>query len=176
MSISRGAAKYGVRAIYGGLAGALGAACMTVIRMTARRRGVIEKTVPQAAEEWLAVRSGLSATRHPAPHHLLDQLMHAGYGAALGAAYGLTVGGRTPHAAARGVGFGLATWLLGSWIVMPLLGAKGTPARRPASENAIDLLAHLAFGLATSVVAEELGQQGNHRPSTDAVRRFSRVG
>ena len=38
------------RIVYGALAGALGAACMTVLRMAARRRGVIEKTVAQAAE------------------------------------------------------------------------------------------------------------------------------
>ena len=35
------------RIIYGTLSGAIGAACMTVIRMAARRRGLIDKTVSQ---------------------------------------------------------------------------------------------------------------------------------
>ena len=34
------AKQVGSRLVYGALAGAMGAACMTVIRMAARRRGV----------------------------------------------------------------------------------------------------------------------------------------
>src|SRR3954466_8187295 len=88
-----------IRAIYGALAGSLGAACMTVIRMAARRRGVIEKTVPQAAEEWVADRTRFGRRAPPVLHHVADQAMHLAYGSALGAGYALTV--RRPSSASR---------------------------------------------------------------------------
>jgi hypothetical protein len=164
------------RAGYGALAGMLAAACMTVIRTAARRRGVIEKTVPQAVEEWLSARTGLGAGSHPAVHHLADQALHFGYGAALGSLYGLTVGGRTRTLLARGAGYGVATWLFGSWCVMPLMRAKQAAWKKRTSENAVDLAAHLAFGLATALVAEELNNQSDRGPSSDMQRRLSNVG
>ena len=71
------------RAGYGAMAGVLAAASMT-IRMAARRRGIIEKTVPQTVEEWLASRAGVGAGAPPALHHLTDQVLHFGYGASAG--------------------------------------------------------------------------------------------
>jgi len=164
------------RAGYGALAGVVAAACMTVIRTAARRRGVIEKTVPQAVEEWLSARTGLGAGSHPGAHHLLDQILHFGYGAVLGACYGLTARGRSRAVLARGGGFGLATWLFGSWLVMPLIRVKQAPWRKGASENAVDVIAHVAYGLATALVAEELGEQSNRGPSSDIYRRAVKVG
>src|SRR5215471_17075451 len=111
--------KLVARGVYGALAGVIGAACMTVIRMAARRRGMIEKTVPQAAEEWLAHRTGKGGGSHPAAHHVADHLMHLAYGAMLAIPYGLFVRSRSRTMLARGVGFGTATWLLGSWLVLP---------------------------------------------------------
>ena len=72
------------RIIYGTLSGAIGAACMTVIRLAARRRGLIDKTVSQTAEEWLAVRMKVRGPHDRTLHHLFDQLLHTGYGASLG--------------------------------------------------------------------------------------------
>ena len=43
-----------VRLVYGALSGSVAAACMTVVRSAARRRGMIEKTVPQVVEESIA--------------------------------------------------------------------------------------------------------------------------
>jgi len=165
-----------VRIIEGALAGSLAAACMTVVRMTARRRGIIEKTVPQAAEEWLAHRAGLGRDVHPVLHHLADQALHIGYGAALGVGYALAKRGRSRHVAARGIAYGLGTWLAGSWLLLPLLRAKQAPWRRHPSENAVDLLAHLVFGAAAAVVSEELAAQPNRGPSSDVRRRATRVG
>jgi hypothetical protein len=168
--------KLSVRMIYGALAGSLAAACMTVIRMTARRRGIIEKTVPQAAEEWLAHRAGLGWTAHPALHHLTDQAMHIAYGATLGAGYAMATRTRARNLAARGIGFGLATWFGGSWILLPLLRTKQAAWRKRPSENAVDLIAHLVFGAATALLSEELAAQSNHGPSSDASRYVKRVG
>jgi hypothetical protein len=169
--------KLAVQIIYGALAGSLSAACMTVIRMAARRRGIIEKTVPQAAEEWLAHRSGLGRDAHPVLHHLTDQALHIGYGATLGVAYALATRGRSGNnVVARGIVYGLATWFGGSWLLLPLLRAKQAAWRKRVSENAVDLLAHLTFGAATALLADELAAQPNRGPSSDLTRRLTRVG
>jgi hypothetical protein len=164
------------RVLRGAIAGAIGAACMTVIRMGARRRGIIEKTIPQAVEEWAAARLPGADRAPPVLHHLADQLMHVGYGAVLGAFYGLGVHRRTRTALLRGAGYGIAIWIAGSWIALPLVGAKGAPWRRRSSENLIDVLAHVAFGTATAVVSEEMAVQSNRGPTSDAHRRASRIG
>ena len=164
------------RIVYGAIAGSLAAACMTVIRMTARRRGMIEKTVPQAAEEWLAHRSGLGRNAHPVLHHLTDQVLHIGYGAALGVGYAMAARRPARNLVARGIGYGLATWFGGSWLLLPLLRAKQAAWRKRVSENAVDLLAHLTFGAATALLAEELAAQPNRGPSSDLTRRLTRVG
>ena len=158
------------------MAGATAAACMTVIRMAARRRGLIEKTVPQAVEETLAARMGKGARSHPAIHHLTDQLLHFGYGAALGSCYGLTVRGRTRSLAARGTAYGVLTWALGSCIVLPLIRAKQAAWQKRTAENTVDLIAHLVFGLATALIAEELAAQSSRGPSSDTTRRLTQVG
>ena len=165
-----------VRIIYGALSGSLAAACMTVIRMTARRRGVIEKTVPQAAEEWLSQRSGLGRDAHPVLHHLADQALHLGYGAALGVGYAIASRDRSRHAVAGGLAYGVATWVAGSWLLLPLLRAKQAAWRKRPSENAVDLLAHLVFGAATAIVSGELSTQADRGPSSDPHRRATRVG
>jgi len=164
------------RAAYGALAGVVAAACMTVIRAAARRRGIIEKTVPQAAEEWLSARTGLGAGSHPAAHHVTDQILHFGYGALLGSCYGLSVRGRSRTVLARGAGYGLATWLFGSWLVMPSIRIKQAPWRKHASENAVDVVAHVVYGVATALVAEELSVQSDRGPSSDTHRRSVKVG
>ena len=165
-----------VRAIYGALAGSLAAACMTVIRMSARRRGMIEKTVPQAVEEWVASRAGAGRGAHPVLHHLADQGMHLAYGATLGVGYALAARKSSSRVGARGLGYGIAAWLFGSWGLLPLLKAKQAPWRKRPTENAVDLLAHLVFGAATALVAEELSAQDDRGPSSDESRRATRVG
>ena len=162
--------------LYGALAGGLGAACMTVIRMAARRRGLIEMTVPQAAEEWISQRTGWGAGARPAAHHLADQALHLGYGTALGVGYALLLRGRPARIGLWGVGYGLAIWFGGSWLALPLLKAKQSAWHKSVAENAVDLLAHTVFGLATAVVTEQLQSQPDRGPSSDAHRRLLRVG
>jgi uncharacterized membrane protein YagU involved in acid resistance len=171
--------------VRGALSGAIGAACMTPLRLAARRRGVIDKTVSQAAEEWLANRTTAGAAADPALHDLADQVLHAGYGALLGAVYALAAS-QSPRrmllgGGGGGLGVGLAvgftTWAFGSWLLMPLLGAKRPPWRKRLSENAIDLLAHAVFGWTTVLMTAELSAESpRRRPTTDAHRRTLRVG
>lgn len=143
-------------AAYGALAAGIGAACMTVVRSVARRFGFIEKTVPQVVEEWLAASIRLDSGGKPSLHHALDQVLHVGYGAAYGAAYGALCGGRPHRTVPSGVVLGVGTWLIGSGIVLPVTGAGRGLWRRALTENGVDLLAHLVFGLATEVVRDDL--------------------
>src|SRR5436309_3180684 len=106
------------RIIYGTLSGAIGAACMTVIRLAARRRGLIDKTVSQTAEEWLAVRMNIRGPHDRTLHHLFEQMLNTGYGASLAILYSLGRGRREP-AVHWGALFGVGTWLGGSWLLMP---------------------------------------------------------
>jgi hypothetical protein len=167
-------------AIYGALGGVIGAACMTVFRTLAHRRGVIDKSVPQAAEEWLTRRTGRAWPAEPAVHHAFDQLLHFGYGAALGAAYGAVVA--RPRRPGRkstlviGSGFGAAAWLFGSWLLLPLLDVKRAPWRASLPETAVDLAAHLIYGASTALLVDELAQQTDHLPSPDGLRLKARVG
>ncbi|HVT06770.1 MAG TPA: DUF6789 family protein [Polyangia bacterium] len=165
----------GRRLVYGALGGVVGAACMTAVRMAARRRGMIDKTVSQTAEEWLTAHVDVPVPREPALHHALDQALHFGYGAALGLAYAL-VAPRRPDGGGRGLAFGVATWFLGSWAMMPALGAKRPPWRKSLAENAVDVAAHGLYGVVTALVAGEMQRQPDHGPTSDAHRYFTRSG
>ncbi len=165
----------GRRLIYGALGGVVGAACMTAVRMAARRRGLIEKTVSQTAEEWLAAHAELPVPREPAFHHALDQALHFGYGGTLGLAYALAAG-RRPDGRGRGLAFGVATWLLGSWALMPALGTKRPPWRKSVAENAVDLAAHGLYGVVTALVAGEMQRQPDRGPTSDRHRYAVRSG
>lgn len=163
------------RLVYGALGGVVGAACMTAVRMAARRRGIIDKMVSQTAEEWATARVAARVPREPALHHALDQAMHLGYGATLGLAYA-AVARRGLDGAGRGIEFGVASWLLGSWALMPALGAKRPPWRKSLAENAVDLAAHGLYGVVTALVAGEMQGQPDHGPSSDARRYAARTG
>jgi hypothetical protein len=164
----------GRKVVYGALGGMVGAACMTAIRFAARGRGVIDKTVSQTAEEWLTSRVDLPIPREPALHHALDQALHLGYGATLGAVHGALTGRRS--SARGGAWFGVATWLFGSWFLMPSLGAKRAPWRKSLVENATDLGAHALYGLVTALVAGEMQRQPDHHQTSDALRHAARTG
>ncbi|MES1210204.1 MAG: DUF6789 family protein [Pseudomonadota bacterium] len=165
----------GRRLVYGALGGMIGAACMTAVRLAARRRGLIDKTVSQTAEEWLAARANVPVPHEPALHHALDQALHFGYGGTLGLAYALAAG-RHPDGRGRGLAFGVATWFLGSWALMPALGAKRPPWRKSIAENAVDLAAHSLYGVVTALVAGEMQRQPDHRPTSDSHRFAVRSG
>jgi uncharacterized membrane protein YagU involved in acid resistance len=160
------------RIIYGALGGAIGAACMTPLRLAARRRGWIEKTVSQTAEEWLGDRLGLPS--EPALHHALDQMLHLGYGATLGVGYAFVVGRhRRPW---TGPAYGTLAWFIGSWALLPALGAKRSSWRSPMLDNMVDLAAHVLYGAVTALVSSEMMRQQSHGPSSNLRRFLARTG
>jgi hypothetical protein len=163
------------RVVYGALGGMVGAACMTALRLAVRRKGAIDKTVSQTAEEWLTAHLDVPLPREPALHHALDQALHLGYGATMGAAYGL-VAGRRRETGGAGALFGVVTWLFGSWFLMPSLGAKRPPWRKSLAENATDLGAHALYGVVTALVAGEMRRQPDHHQTSDLLRYATRSG
>lgn len=168
-----GMERRSTRAAHAAVAGVIGAACMTVIRSAARHAGLIEKTVPQAIEETLT--SAARSAPPEAPHRAIDQLMHLGYGAVMGALAAPLVP-RHRSLPARAIGLGVGTWMVGAILVVPLLGAGPSAWRRSATENAVDLAAHLGFGFATELVRGDFHRHEAHRDTSLGERRRARLG
>jgi hypothetical protein len=160
----------------GALGGAIAANTMTVVRMAARRRGLVQKTVPQVMEEWLLRRLGVDLPGGPLAHHALDQVLHVGFGSVLGALDGLLFRWQRPSTVPRGLALGVATWAFSGAILMPALRAGKPIWRASAAENALNLGAHLLFGVSNALLTEELLEQTDRGPSSDAERRREPTG
>ena len=176
--MSRKTAKYSRAEIIasGALAGAVAANPMTLLRMWARRAGLIDKTVPQVMEEWLIKRLNLRVPGGHVGHHALDQLMHVGYGSMLGAISGVLFHRMRFLTVRRGIVVGLVTWAIGGFILMPLFGASRGAWKGDARENSINLAAHLLFGLGNALLTEEIFSQIERGPSDVTDRQATRVG
>jgi hypothetical protein len=163
--------------ILGAVGGIYGAAVMSVLRLGMRRAGVIDKMVPQVAEEWLAERLGTSPPGGRAGHHVADQLLHLGYGAAWGAISGpLLAGGAGRRPLWRGAAVGLGVWAFGMLAAFPSLRVARPAWQAGAIENATNIGAHLLYGLAVQLLADEPPRQADHRRTSDAERAATRVG
>lgn len=132
-------------AAHGALAGIVGAACMTAVRSAARRFGVIDRTVPQVLGEQMTGR---------AEHQVLDEVLHLSFGAMQGALYGAVAPEREKLGA--GLLLGAAAFVFGSGLVLPLSGSGSAPWKRDLAQNAVDMAAHLAFGIVTEMVRADI--------------------
>jgi hypothetical protein len=142
---------------------------MTVMRMAAHRMGWIRQMVPQAVEVWV-LDEKLDLPRRPAAlDHLADQVLHIGYGATAGALYAATIGRQQRSIAGRGLGLGLPLWAFGNLLLLPGLGIAKPAWRSRPSETAVNIAAHLLYGLATALVTDELESQRSRQP-----RRYPR--
>jgi Protein of unknown function (DUF1440) len=162
--------------VHGALAGVIGAACMTPLRLGARRLGLVDKMTPQAIEESLAARMRLGHGARPEAHHTADQLLHLGFGATLGVLYAVPTGRSRQHTVARGLVFGALAWALGAGVVVPLLRAARPPWKARATENLVNVAAHLLYGVTTALVVEELSSQRDRGARTGRHRVWRRVG
>jgi putative membrane protein len=84
-------------------------------------------------------------------------LVHYGFGAALGALYGLY--SRRKLRPATGTGFGLMVWLLADEIAMPLLGLSASTLRRPLEKRLQSIAAHVVFGTTTELTRAAVCRQ-----------------
>lgn len=162
--------------VHGALAGALGAATMTVLRMVAHRAGWIQAMVPQAVEVWAKDRTPLPWPRRAESHHVADQLLHLGYGGFAGAAYALA---RMPEQRARpglALELGSVLWIIGSFVLFPALKIARPPWRAKPREEALNLGAHLLYGAVTVYLLDEFERQKKTEPFTHLAMRHARVG
>lgn len=150
------------RMVLGSLGGLVGSGCMTFLRSAAQHAGVIERAVPQAVEESLAGEGVLPRPPDPVVHHVVDQLLHLGYGLAWGGAFGLVPRGRAGLGA--GLLFGAGLWGMAALLVLPALDAVPPLTRRDPRSVAVDVAAHLVFGVATALVRLQLEAQPDHMP------------
>ena len=148
---------------------------MTVFRMFARRQGMIEKTVPQAMEEWLQDRSGVKIAKSPVAHHVTDQVLHMGYAAGLGVLDGY-LEDKEVNPYARGVAMGVGTWLFAGFVLLPALGVSKGAWKTDRNENIVNLGAHLLFGLGTALLTNEMVKQNERGPAKAAERALAKVG
>jgi hypothetical protein len=144
------------------IGGAAGAGCMTVLRVAARRAGLIDFTPPQATEQWLTRRAGV-APDGPGGHHLLAALIHVAVGTTGGAIWGALERRTSEASAAGGALFGVGVWLVAFGALAPALGITRPLERATWRETVVNVAAHLLYGTATALVAGELGRQGEGR-------------
>jgi hypothetical protein len=162
--------------IHGALAGALGAACMTALRMVAHRVGWIEAMVPQAVEVWAKDHAGLTRPRTLPTHHVADQALHLGYGAATGALYALSAGRDRQASPGRALGFGSALWGFASLVLFPALGIARPLWRARPREELVNLSAHALYGAVTVYLLDEFERQRQTQPRHQPLMRSAHVG
>lgn len=154
---------------HGAVAGVIGAGCMTLLRMVAHRARVLDQMVPQAVETWVTARHGLFRSRAPLglpARHLVDQLLHFGYGASWGKLYGFLQARGVPNSPTTVTLFGVTQWAFGALVLFPALGI-GKPAwEQDARENVVNVAAHLLYAGVTAFLVEEFARQERDQPRT----------
>jgi hypothetical protein len=149
---------------------------MTALRMAAHRAGWLEVMVPQAVEVWARDRTHLThVASDTASHHVADQLLHLGYGAAAGSLYaGLSR--RQPPSATRAVAFGSLLWAFGSALLFPALRIARPLWRASAREELVNFGAHALYGAVTVYLVDELERQRATQPKSWLGVQRARVG
>jgi hypothetical protein len=79
-------------------------------------------------------------------------LFHYGFGAVMGALYGVASEVRPDTTALAGLPFGAAVWLAADEVGVPLVGLAGKPTDYPLSRHLAALASHLVFGLTVESV------------------------
>jgi hypothetical protein len=96
---------------------------------------------------------GKRVTKRQAP--LIANIGHWGYGASIGAAYGLAASRLGGNPLVRGVAFGTAVWGVAYAALTPL-GIFDRPWRTDPTELGLDLSYHLVYGVGTAAVFDAL--------------------
>ncbi|MEA2642564.1 MAG: hypothetical protein QOF51_3958, partial [Chloroflexota bacterium] len=99
-----------------------------------------------------------------------------GYGMVWGAAYGALFGNQQRGSLWRGAAYGLAQWAIGFFGFVPALQVHRPAHKVSLVENAINVKAHVVYGVVTALLVEELGQQTARGPEPWAERLGTRVG
>jgi len=78
--------------------------------------------------------------------------VHYGFGATMGALYGAAAAVTPVVTIGAGTAYGAAVWLGAHAIVVPALGLARSPLREPPGKEALELVLHLAYGVAVGLV------------------------
>jgi hypothetical protein len=161
----------------GAVGGVYGAAAMTLLRLGMHRAGVIDKMVPQVVEEWISDRLAADPPGREGGHHTLDQLLHLAYGAGWGAIVGpFLTAGNGRGGLWRAGAFGVVLWGVGMLALLPGLRVARPAWKAGLLENATNVAAHLAYGLAVQLMVEEPVRQRGTPAHVGCRARTSRVG
>jgi putative membrane protein len=114
------------------------------------RKPQSEPATYKAADAIARARTGHQV---PAPYKpAAGSVVHYAFGGAVGAIYGAATA-RTPQlAAAAGLPFGAAVWIVADEIGVPLAGLSKPPTEYPLRDHASAFAAHLVFGVTTEGV------------------------
>ena len=156
-------------AVYGAIAGLNGAACMSVLRLAARRAGVIDVMPPQILRESVA-----GSETAPRGAHVADHALHLAIGLLGGAAFA-ALAPRTKRGPVSGLVFGTGLWAMSFLSFVPALGIRRAGEQIKAPQSAVNLLAHLVYGALLPVMTRDMTEQEHRRPWR-ADRAMRRVG
>jgi uncharacterized membrane protein YagU involved in acid resistance len=132
--------------IDGGIGGVIGTVAMSSLMMAARRAGLLGRQPPERLVEKGLDRFGISRNRET--QDALSVVMHFGFGATMGALFGLVY--RRLHVpigpAPAGTVFGILVWAVSykGWI--PALGVLPPPERDRPGRQLTMIAAHLVYG------------------------------
>jgi hypothetical protein len=129
-----------------GARGAVGAMAMTGMRVLTVELGIVDQTPPQAMVRQRA--SGLLRRVPRRRRRAAIEIMHWGYGAFGGVAFGVLPDGLRRRAWAGPI-YGLVLWLGFELGLSPLLGLRRTK-RVPVAERAALAADHLLYGVVLS--------------------------
>jgi hypothetical protein len=104
----------------------------------------------------LAAERLLGRKLTPQERPIASQLMHYGFGAAMGALYGAARAAGCARGAGAGLGFGAAVYLGAHGMAVPRLGLAESPLDVPLPNEAAELAAHLVYGAVTDGVRRAL--------------------
>lgn len=154
--------RLGRNALLGAVAGAIGTAAMTSL-MKPTLAGYLPAAwrptqfVPKQIIAWTEGRAGN-------PHALSEDqewgaaaLAHLGYGAAMGALYGLARDRFTGMPAPlTGLLWGVGVWTFGYEGWLPVLGVRPATTQQPLRKWPVPIVNHLVYGMATALAFERL--------------------
>ena len=139
------------RTIGGAAAGALATVPMTAAMIGAQRLGLLGRFPPARIADASLDAAGVDASRET--RAVWTTVSHVGFGAAMGALFGVLRGFRAgrARAALEGAAFGTAVWLASyaGWI--PAAGIMPAPSADRPDRQATLLVAHWIFGATLGV-------------------------
>jgi hypothetical protein len=143
-------------------AGFIAAGAMSVLRLTARRAGLIERMVPQELHTELA---GVDPSADAPAHQFGAEILHHAVGAGAAALFGAVVPARP--GLLHGAALGLGLWAIDVLVLIPALRVVRIGGHK------VDLAAHLLYGAIVVLAVNELSRQ---RATPSVATRFRRVG